>query len=95
VPFRYRLIMLRHQNIRKYDGTLVALEMCLARFPWIIKTEGDRGAFIARDPAPNDPDVHPVREPEPQPDTPEPDPGDEPERIDPVRTLELSDSRGA
>lgn len=40
----------------------------------------------ARDPAPNDPDVHPIREPEPEPDSPEPEPGDEPERIDPVHT---------
>lgn len=41
---------------------------------------------VARDPDPGDPDVYPIREPEPEPDTPYPEPVDEPDRIDPLRT---------
>jgi len=62
--------------------------LCQERFPWVVKTMRTAHVIITRDPAPNDPDVHPIREPEPQPDTPGPEPGDEPERIDPVRTSE-------
>jgi hypothetical protein len=55
--------------------------VCDHRLPWFTcKT------FAVRDPGPNEPDVIPIREPEPEPDTPDPEPGDEPERIDPVRT---------
>ena len=54
---------------------------CVQRLSWISKK-----TFSARDPGPNDPDVHPIREPEPEPDSPEPEPGDEPERIDPIHT---------
>jgi hypothetical protein len=56
---------------------------CIDPLPWLAcKT------LVVRDPGPNDPDVIPIREPEPEPDSPEPEPGDEPERIDPVRTTE-------
>jgi hypothetical protein len=57
--------------------------VCIDRLLWLTcKT------LAVRDPGPHDPDVIPVREPEPEPDTPDPKPGDEPERIDPVRTVQ-------
>lgn len=45
---------------------------------------------IARDPGPSDPDVLPIREPEPEPDTPDPEPGDQPARIEPLRTADVA-----
>lgn len=63
------------------------VDLCVGRFGWVFDSRSTDRRLLARDPAPNDPDVHPIREPEPEPDSPEPEPGDEPERIDPVRTM--------
>lgn len=78
--------MLHSHSFHKASTVSKPVGTCQDRFMWIGRSTRGFDLLIARDPAPNDPDVHPIREPEPEPDTPEPEPGDEPERIDPIHT---------